>query len=733
MISFCNKARLKRLCLKYHLFIVILIYLLITFIIAFPVIINPSGLIYGKIYEELNKPSIIYADPLGVVWDFWWLKYSFINKIPNNFYPYIGYPNGLQIASLPDPVWKFISTFLSLITNEIVAYNILVLISFPLSGITMYLLAFYLLKDRFSSFISGLIYMLSPYHMVKSLQHLGLAHIQFIPFLLLSLFIFRERRNWLSSILVGISYAIVFSFSYYYGYFALFLVVLFFIFDLCYILIKKEKKSLLKILSFYIISGITSILLISPTIISILKFRAAGISQGVFKRSLENLYVYSTRGWEYLVPSIDNPILGKFFKSFITSNLHGSNIAEITVYLGYIPLLLSFFGLFFWFKTKNSDNLQANIQTITVNNNKKDYKSKFINERLSFAIPFLSISAIVWIILSLPPSIGIGSFTILMPTYFLHKIFPMFRVYSRMAVLVILSTSLLAGLGLRFIIEKIKKIKIRYIIIVLIMVLIFIEFINIPPYKTINAEKIPPVYSWLKEQPKDLIIAEYPMVEIDYGLFYTYKYYQRIHFKKIINGSEKDKIMSDLEDPYSTWLLNKIGVDYIIIHENRYKKELLPILGNLKTLELVKNFGDDKIYKITNELIPLSVHLKEGFYGVEIWSNAKWQWLGQKKGTLEIINFSPGNLNVNLSFYYKVFPDNFNRNLSLYLNNNKIIEKASLTGLNKLSNININLKPGFNKLSILAGEPLKIDDFLHNGDIRKVSVAISRIEFKIKN
>jgi len=67
-------------------------------------------------------------------------------------------------------------------------YNILILLSFVLSGFGAYLLGDYVFSDKQLAFITGLLYAYSPYHIHEVWSgHLHLATLQWIPFFVLYL------------------------------------------------------------------------------------------------------------------------------------------------------------------------------------------------------------------------------------------------------------------------------------------------------------------------------------------------------------------------------------------------------------------------------------------------------------------------------------------------------------------------------------------------------------------
>ena len=151
----------------------------------------------------------------------------------------------------------------------------------------------------------------------------------------------------------------------------------------------------------------------------------------------------------------------------------------------------------------------------------------------------------------------------------MYKILPMFRAYCRFGIVVMFAVAVLAGFGLYFILERFKSYKIKIAILCLFCGLVLFEFWNWPPYKVIDVSRVPAVYYWLKGQPENFVIAEYPLDTSSPSE--KYKFYQITHEKKIINGTipgtyanKLAESLTRLSDPYTAGVLKWLGVKYAI-------------------------------------------------------------------------------------------------------------------------------------------------------------------------
>jgi len=200
----------------------------------------------------------------------------------------------------------------------------------------------------------------------------------------------------------------------------------------------------------------------------------------------------------------------------------------------------------------------------------------------------------------------------------MYKIFPMFRAYARFGLLAIIAVSILAGVGLKYILDKIKSSKKRLALVISISFLVLFEFNNIPPFRVTDITHPPAVYKWLSEQKGDFLIVEYPIGESAEGETYVemdYLFYQRIHQKKLVNGAipgtEAYNIIQKIikiTDSGIPVLLKELGVKYAIAHLDRYRegtdKRAVDVVGEAPDLsksagfKLISRFGDDEVYEV---------------------------------------------------------------------------------------------------------------------------------------
>ena len=584
----------------------------LTIIYSYPLIINLSEMFFGLPW-----------DSLGGIWNFWWLKFSYLNNISFYIHTYLSYPTGYNLSNNPYPyLFNLTGFLLTYFTNEVAAFNIIKLISFPILALTAYFLIFYITKHRPISAIIGLVYAFSPFHVIHNMAHF--ANLYWLPLAILFLLKLLREGGYRNAILFGLFWGFTFVDNTYYAYFGGLLIP---VFISVYLFSKDTRTNILKLsfIRYSAVGFIVFVLVLTPMFYPVLKgiFAAQGmqgIETAIVLRDFSDLFIFSAKPLDYLLPSKYNPFLGWLVPDFGMSPLKGHRYTEHTLYLGYSLLFLG--GYAFYCALRKKGQLAVN---------SKDRQTVY----LFFAI------AIVAAILSAPPFIPLGKYhidiqtreifadyKIYLPQYFLYKIFPMFRVYARMGAVVLLAVSVLAAFGLREILVRINTQRMRYLFLSLFSLIIFVEYAEFPSFR-LTKVKEPEVYKWLASQSGQFPIVEYPLgASDDPYTTYEYYFYQRIHKKFLVNGAPKGtpadefrKEVMDISKEEAVDKLSNIGVKYIIIHKDKYIKgneyvpidwltqpprdKLFPVEYNdgkipnipIKRLRLIKDFGDVAVYE----------------------------------------------------------------------------------------------------------------------------------------
>lgn len=659
------------------LFFVFLSYLFISLIYTYPLVFHLSDRTYG--YSGDNLGSIHY---------FWWWKESFIKgrDVRDSYLEEA--PFGVTIDREPGTIFFYLPVkVLSLISDPVTAYNLILIIGFPLAAFSMYLLVQYLISNTLISFLAGFIFSFSPYHFWKAYNHLDLSLIWTLPLFLLSFFysekVLEKGRNKeiiKASLLVAVSFSATILTNFYYGYFLLLLFGLLLLINFLKVLMKKRFYFDRKRVFSLFLTALMTFLFTAPFTAHVFldAIRPSLSSQSFLRkdsydRPLLNLVSLSARPWDYLLPSSDQPFWGK-----ITDRIyqwlrdHGNDFKTVsaptherTIYLGIINILLFFVGTL-----------------LLLGNHSFRQKYGKLMITLMAAVFFLSF-------ISLPPYVFIKGYTIYFPSFFLYKVFPMFRTYSRLGIIVLLLTTVISSLVLSYLAQVVSKRRnLFFVSCGLLFTLSIFDFLNIPPVKIIDL-KTPPSYLWLSEQPGSFSVVEYPQ---DFNVAESL-FFQRVHQKGILNFHSQSpyfglwEAFAYFQLPRTSRILEALGVRFALFHKTllfpeknpvddlwyRRAFEKVPDYKNLPGFSLAQDFPETAILKVEQSNNPASLVIISGNSGgtkTDGFPKNDWLWSG-KWDNLYLINLISDNevaVTINLS----IDPKDLERISSVRLNGDPV-------------------------------------------------------------
>ncbi len=202
--------------IRWHVHILALgCYMLLALVATFPLILHLDHQIIANEFGAVDGY-------LGI-WNVWWTARALQHGQNPFFTPLLFYPDGLdlfwQTLSLPQGL---LALPLTLTVGPLVAYNVLILLSFVLGGYTAFLFVRYVVRDNRAALVAGAIYALAPFHLQKVVDaQLEVASIQWLPLYLLVLHILLERQRWFWAVLAGLLLLWVGLGTWYYGLFCL--------------------------------------------------------------------------------------------------------------------------------------------------------------------------------------------------------------------------------------------------------------------------------------------------------------------------------------------------------------------------------------------------------------------------------------------------------------------------------------------------------------------------------
>jgi hypothetical protein len=701
---------------------IILAYIILTLIFTYPVLLSDT-LIPGG------------GDAYFYLWDLWWYKEALLNFSSPYWTPYLFHPTGLPLAfSAITPFNGIVSIPLQLIFGTIRTYNILWTGSFIIAGYGSYLLVNYLTGDSKAAFVSGLIFMFSPYHFAHALGHLNLLSIEWIPFYVLYLFKTLKEPELKNAVFAGIFLLFVALSEYTY----LIYLLIFTSLTLLYLLYTDRKylinRTIIQRLSILSITfGITFFPFAYPLLKELISSQSDYMYSGGF-------VTFSADLMGYFIPSQLHPILGDLVDPFY-QNFTG-NIAEYTVFAGYTVLLLALLAVV-KIRTKEIRFWVLSLGTFFV---------------LSLG-PLLHFNGVI------TGTIEGIRFAIPLPYSLIMQIpiLSIARAPSRCDVIVMLALSVLAGYGLHYIYnvfneKRVCRIHVNSLLSVIFTTFILFEFLAIP--FPISNSNVPDFYYSLSKDPDCYAIYEIPDMA-GHLSFPEYMYYQTVHGKKLLTGythipdyvtkfSKETPFIKSLHMEYtnSNYMLaynkdifnqnssetaqstlNYYDVRYIVLHTNLLTNEQLEfaehlLQSNLNTDPIIYKNDSLIVYKVPTTSIKPIITLDAGWHGLENWSETPTRWT-----TDDATLFTHTNDNCTVTMSLQALSFHRPRTVEIYANDQLVQRTTVPTSFSHIS-IPIQLHKGENTIRFHVPEgaerPCDIPE-LNNRDTRRLSVAVQNV------
>lgn len=489
----------------------------------------------------------------------------------NGCMDYIGYPTGMcQNLWLIHQPFIYIPAFLlAKLVNPVLAYNLIVLGGLALN----FLFALRFFKQLFGRFIGLLLvttFVFSPYLAYQGRSHFDLIQVWPVIWFFHTLFFSQSRHK---PVFLGLLLTLTVGISNYLGYFTVLAATLYLVFSF---LTTKEKRPTLKtalpiVAKAGAVFFLTTLVFMLPYIKSNYfapKIRMEDATDvRAVNRPFEDFVIFSSRPWYYILPSVDNPFFGQLTQESLnrlsrTDNYLTQNYfkAEHSAsFLGWITVLLGLVGLV-GFRLQRQGLLvpdlaipqeterSASQQISPPKYNRSPTQPSHTN------IFSLLLTTIGLITLTMPPSIVLNGIEVYTPSYLLFKLFPMFRVLSRLGIIVMFFTLVFSGYGYKTLADFILKKNIslttgRAILILLTLFSVAQLFV---PLKLTRVATPPKVYSYLGQTDsfKSPIVV-YPYSKTNEALFWL-----TTHQKALINPRFYSNKETAFESEAFTNLLN---------------------------------------------------------------------------------------------------------------------------------------------------------------------------------
>lgn len=293
-------------------------------------------LFYPRLPTMFTHYAMPDVDTDGGLWYQWYVNEIKDKGFVYDITPYAGYPFGYDIAISPadNLVYStqiFILRYLIGFTwqNLILITNVSSLLTYPLAAFFAYCLTLFLTKHKKASFISGLVFGFSFYHVFMGRGQMSINHIELIPVYFLCVYYYLQKKNLFSLLLTGMMYGILFKTDAYYAFFSMLFT------PLIFIIFRYGTTSFVKLFKEFLYFHITVVLIC--VLININFF-------------ISNLYLFDSsariQSGRNSIPRNELATVLYFFSPY-SFNFLSSFLAPVGAILYALPVLFGISGSFF--------------------------------------------------------------------------------------------------------------------------------------------------------------------------------------------------------------------------------------------------------------------------------------------------------------------------------------------------------------------------------------------------
>lgn len=584
------KAFLKR-PYSFHL-LALLLYGVLALVMIFPLALHLGDHLLGTDSNALN-------DTYFSVWIFGWQAHQLIADPLNLFQGNIFYPfqNTLAFSEIILPGALLYLPFAYFSNNPVFAYNLVVLLSFPLNAFAMYLYALDWFRTigaetrdappvaphaspvtSLAALLAGPIFGFCTYKMGE-LRHVQLLMAMFMPLTLLYVARFVRAPKLHNAVLTALFFALNALASLYYAVFLAFAIALYLAVDFA---LRRYRLTRAHLVYGAAALGI-ALILVAPFLLPFLRLeREFNFSEGRDPR------LFSARPYSYIAAPTSQWLYGTLTRAFYTAS------KGQPLFPGIVASLLGFVGLVALVRARNR------------------------------AWIFPALLGLTGFVLSFGPDLVLGRTTtpalpFPLPYHFLALVVSPLKSLnapSRFVVLTMLALALLAAYGAYAWMRRAPRW--RYVIALTCATLIVLEYIP-APLRLVPVDagaNVSPVYSFLAQQPPGEVVVEVPMgkptfADQDKHVVYTYNAVYH-PLQPLVNGystflpPDYYALVDDMQNFPNRKTVNRLrrwGVQWVIVHADAYgnPERLRKNLSRSKGLEHVRDFDAVWLYRIRRQ------------------------------------------------------------------------------------------------------------------------------------
>jgi hypothetical protein len=587
----------------------------------------------------------------------------------------------ITIGVYSQPVTDIGGALLARLSGGVAAYNWLVLLSFPLSAATAYLLARHLALSPAGATLAAMAFAFSPFHLAHAAYHVHIAQTQWIPLYLLALWRCLDDTSPVAVGFLGIATVGV-TLSNFYG--GLIAAVLTPVAVVAYWFVRERST---KDASRRLVVTIGALALLIVAGLAYVWWIARGVlvDATAFAFPPGDVFRYSAKWWGYLVPPVADPLLGEFARRIWIASGVREGLLEQQISLGWGVVALGVFATYCWLARDRHVAAAA-------------------------SVPVLAAVAIAALACSLSPERTIGGFRFVRPSALLHDLVPMFRAYARFGVVVQLMAALLAGIG----VDCLRRAATRraQIVCVALVALAAAEYTVWP--SALWHDVLPTAaHRWVMRQPGSARVLDCtPLDQESESVQWLTGY--RV---TLLGGS-----ISDCTEPNLSQKLTATGYTHLLLRRDTADGQWFADHPAPDGMHVAARFDDGQVLAVTARTPEIYTATMTGFFPREHHADWTWRWMGND-ATWTIVNTSDRpivtTLGIELSAFHRA------RRLEVLLDAHPV-RTLVVEPLRRVYQIGpFTVPPGGHELGFHPSEgATTASDVIDNGDRRPLSFAL---------
>lgn len=557
----------------------------LTAVVAWPVVTSPTRMIFG--HEIVGR----HHDPFTVM-----------HQIAGTGPP----------APYIQPVTDWTGWLLARVLDPVAAYNVLILLTFPLTAVASYALARYLRLPHVAALVAALLFAFAPAHVAHAAYHPHIAQTQWLPLYLLALFAMVDRPSLGRALGLAVAGAALVLSNFYMGPIGAVATPVALVGYWWASPRGPRRVTTLWVTAGVVIGlgvlGLASIALAAPQVLR---------DPSTYGVQSAEVSLYSARWWAYFVPPVTHVVLGPAAAGVFAREGISSALVEQQIYIGYALLALAIVAgvsaVLRWPTTTHSQGAAdppAGERCEAFRPNEGEAR---VSGRIVLVLWALAAVAALVSIGPMDGACGSGSWA---PACHMYAVAPVFRAYARFAVVVHLALALAAGAGLAWLTYRSR---VARLIGMGLVVLAAFEYWPLPAH----ARDVLPTrgHRWLADGAPEWRTLDCVALE---PALYQVPWLMRQHVDFLGAATPSCR------DPYLGPKLAARGYTHVLVRQPD-RDGVMPLFDRPAAgVTRVATFSDAHVYLVTAPVPDVVVVEEHGFFAYEFDPGGSdfWRWMG---------------------------------------------------------------------------------------------------------